>query len=272
MPKNLICFIDFGAVGYFGPSLRQRIERISLTLANRDVEGAIEATIASWEPLPLRDIDGFVSDLKPVYQRMISNAASKHGDPNLKSNGYLMIESARLAAKYGIQPPWDHLRFARLMWEYDTMVVTLEPNFNFSKGFIRYFRDRTRRKFKDRMTRKFVAGYLGSFADSLAGLPQDLADARYQVRNMIRRSDHLYKHSMSKLSYFSKMLIEYVMIGLGLVMIALVYERITLGADGVNEIIAGLLPLGLPWWLCALFLVDITVRLQRIRVRVSDID
>src|SRR5690606_32699689 len=86
-PGNKVCFIDFGAVGHFGATFRAKMERISVAMASGDVEASVEATLASWEPLPLRDIAGFKAELKPLYERMLSNAGSKHGDPNFKTSG-----------------------------------------------------------------------------------------------------------------------------------------------------------------------------------------
>lgn len=272
MPKNRICLIDFGAVGYFGPTLRARMERITSAFAANDVEGAVEATLDSWEPLPLRDIEGFKSELKPIYQRMVSNASSKHGDPNFKSNGRMLVESARLASKYGISPPWELLRFTRLMWEYDTIVVALAPDFNFSKAYRAYFVDRMRRRMRNHISRENLARFGAGLVDVIAALPQDIAELRYQALNTFRRSDHLYRHSMSKLSYFGKMAIEYTMAGLAAVVAGLVYLRVTTGGAEADAWLAERLPVAAPWWLCALLAAHLLGRLQRVRVRVSDLD
>ncbi len=39
MPGNKIYFIDFGTVGYFGPTFRARMERVFAAFAGLDVEG-----------------------------------------------------------------------------------------------------------------------------------------------------------------------------------------------------------------------------------------
>lgn len=272
MPKNRICMIDFGAVGYFGPTMRARMERITSAFAKNDVEGAVEATLESWEPLPLRDIEGFKSELKPIYQRMVSNASSRHGDPNFKSNGRMLVESARLAAKYGITPPWELLRFTRLMWEYDTIVVTLAPDFDFSRAYRSYFIDRMRRRLRDHLSREKLARFGAGMVDLIAGMPQDIAELRYQAFNTFRRSDHLYRHSMSKLSFVGKMAIEYSMLALVAVVGGLSYLRATAGADGVDAWLAARLPVAVPWWVCVLVAAHLLGRLQRVRVKISDID
>ena len=272
MPKNRVCLIDFGAVGYFGPTLRMRMERITAAFAHNDVEGAVDATLDSWEPLPLRDIDGFKSELKPIYQRMVSNAASKHGDPNFKSNGRMLVESARLASKYGISPPWELLRFTRLMWEYDTIVVALAPNFNFSRAYRSYFYDRMRRRLRAHIERKNLARFGAEMIDILAGLPRDLSELRYQAYHTFRRSDHLYRHSMSKLSYFGKVALEYTMAAMAGCIGGLVYYRATTGAEAIDAWLAERLPVPAPWWLYVAVLAHMLARLQRLRTRVSDVD
>lgn len=272
MPGNKICFIDFGAVGYFGPIFRARMERVTAAFANLDVDAAVDATLASWEPLPPRDIDRFKSELKPIYQRMIINAASKHGDPRLKSNGRLFVESARLAARCGITAPWEHLRFSRLLWEFDTTVIALDPRFNFSKATRTYYRDRAERKLARNLGRDNLARIAADVVNVLSTLPQDLQEMRYQAYNLIRRSDHLFLHSMSKMSQFSKQLLDIILLGLVAATGALLYFRVTLGPGDTDKWLGDHLPIAAPWWVCLLLLLYFSVLTQRMRLRVTEIE
>lgn len=272
MPKNRICLIDFGAVGYFGPALRARMERITAAFAARDVDGAVDATLDSWEPLPMRDIEGLKAEMKPIFQRMIQNASSKHGDPNYKSNGRMLVESARLAGQYGISPPLELLRFTRLFWEYDTIVVALAPDFNFIKSVRSYFVDRTRRRMREHLSRRNLAILGAGMVDMISTLPQDLGELRYHAFNTLRRSSRLYHQSMSKLSSFGKLMIEYSMAALAAVVGGLLYLRLTRGGEATDAWLAERLPLAIPWWVCALLAAHLLVRLQRVRVRITEVD
>ncbi len=271
MPGNKICFIDFGAVGYFGPVFRARMERVTAAFANLDVEGAVDATLASWEPLPPGDIDRFKTELKPVYQRMITNAASKHGDPRLKSNGHLFIESARLAAECGVTAPFEHLRFSRLLWEFDTTVIALDPGFNFSKATKRYYKDRARRTFKRNLSRQNVKRFGAELVNLIATVPQDLQEMRFQAFNLIRRSDNLFVHSMSKMSQLGKQLLDSTFFATLAAAATLAYFRVTRGAEPTDSWLAEhILPL--PWWAFMLLLGYLLLIVQRLRLRVTDID
>lgn len=272
MPGNKVCFIDFGAVGYFGPTFRARIERVTMAFASRDAEAVADATLASWEPLPLRDIERFKAELKPLYQRMINNAGSKHGDPRLKSNGRIFVESARIAAKYGIQAPWDHLRFTRLLWEFDTTVVALDPNFNFPKAMRAYFEDKTVRTVKENLSPPRLKQFFAGLVNVVATMPQDLGELRYQAFALMRRSDHLYVKSMSKMSYVGVILLQYATLGSFAALSALGYYVYTLGPAETDAWLAERLGVALPWWVCGLVLLQLVVTLQRIRLRATDID
>jgi ubiquinone biosynthesis protein len=271
MPGNKICFIDFGAVGYFGPTFRARMERVTAAFANLDVDGAVDATLASWEPLPPGDIDRFKTELKPIYQRMITNAASKHGDPRLKSNGQLFIESARLAAVCGITAPWEHLRFSRLLWEFDTTVIALDPGFNFSKSTKRYYKDRARRALKRNLGRDSIKRFGAEVVNLLATIPQDLQEMRYQAFNLIRRSDNLFVHSMSKMSQLGKQLLDSTLAAGLAAAGVLAYYRAVHGAEATDRWLAEHV-LALPWWAFMLLLGYVLLIVQRLRLRVTDID
>jgi ubiquinone biosynthesis protein len=272
MPGNKVCFIDFGAVGYFGPTFRARIERVTVAFASHDADAVADATLASWEPLPLRDVDRFKAELKPLYQRMINNAGSKHGDPRLKSNGRIFVESARIAAKYGIQAPWDHLRFTRLLWEFDTTVVALNPEFNFQKAMRAYFEAKMARKVKDNLSRPQLKKFFAGLVNVAATMPQDLAEIRYQAFTLLRRSDHLYVRSMSKMSYVGVILLQYATLALFAAGVALAWYRYTYGAEATDAQLAAQLPFALPWWVWGLLLFPLLFTMQRIRLRVTDID
>ena len=129
-----------------------------------------------------------------------------------------------------------------------------------------------RRKVKGHLSRENLAAFAAGMIDILAELPRDLQEFRYQALNTFRRSDHLYMHSMSKLSYVGKMLIEYVMAGLAVAVGALAYFCATAGAAAADAWLAERLPLPAPWWVCVLVLLHVITRLQRIRVRFTDID
>ena len=272
LPGNRIGFIDFGSVGYFGPTLREGMERIAAAMARGDVDAAVDATLASWEPLPLRDVHGFKAELKPLLQRMIINGASKYGDPNYKSNGRMLVDSTALAAKYGIQPPWDHLRFTRLLWGYDTLVTSICPEFNFARGFRGYTRHRARRRLAAHLSSEGLGRFALGMVDVLADLPGDLKELRHQALHAIRRSDHLYVHSMSKVSYIGKVALDYGLVALIAALGWLIYQLSAVGLAAADAALADLLPLPLPWWICAALLVHLIARVQQIRLRFSDID
>lgn len=272
MPGNKLCLIDFGAVGYFGPQLRARMGRVTAAFANLDVDAAVDATLSSWEPLQPRDIDRFKAELRPVYQRMITNGSSKHGDPRYKTNGRLFIEAARLASKYGINPPTEHLRYSRLLWEFDTTVLALDPSFDFSKATLRYFRNRARRQLKKNLSKAHLQRFGAGLVNLLSTAPQDLEEMRFQAFNLIRRSDNLFVHSMSKMSQFGKLLLDSAFTALLATSGTLAYFRITLGADETNDWLAEHLPLAIPWWGCMLILLYFLIMVQRMRLRVTEID
>lgn len=271
MPGNKICFIDFGAVGYFGPMFRARMERVYMAFASLDVEGAVNATLASWEPLPPGDIDRFKTELKPVYQTMITNTASKRGDPRLKSNGHLFVESTRLATQCGITAPWEHLRYTRLLWEFDTTVIALDPGFNFARSTRRYYKDRARRALKRNLRRDSLKSFGTGVVNLLATMPQDLQELRYQAFNLIRRSDNIFVHSMSKMSQLGKQLLDSALTAGLAAAGALAYFRFTRGAEATDDWLAEHL-FALPWWACMLLLAYLLVIVQRLRLRVTDID
>lgn len=158
------------------------------------------------------------------------------------------------------------------MWGYDTIIVALAPDFNFAREYRLYFADRMRRRMRRHLSSEHLGEFSVGMTDVLAELPRDLKDLRYHAMNAFRRSDHLYMHSMSKVSYVGKMAVECAMLALAAALGWLIWLRTDAGPEAVDAWLAARLPLAVPWWVCALVLAHVLARLQQVRVRFSDFD
>ena len=272
MPDNQLCFIDFGAVSYYGPLFRMKMMRMMHALGDENVDDAIDGILDSWEPLPPRNVDEFKSLLKPLLLRMINNGKSRHGDPNLKSNGRVMSEATSIGARLGLLAPWELLRYNRQMWQLDTTVTTLNPEFRYKKAIRSYFKGRSRRTVRKSMRRRDNQGRAAAFAELLNQLPGDLADVRYTILSNLRRGEHMYRHSIGKAAYLGKLLFDHLLAAAGLAAAAIVVARAALGGAPVNGWLGAHLWPPMPWWAWALALVYATTVLQRIRLRFSEIE
>lgn len=272
MPDNKLCFIDFGAVSYYGPLFRMKMMRMMQALGDENVDDAIDAILDSWEPLPPRNVDEFKSLLKPLLQRMINNGKSRYGDPNLKSNGRVMSEATSIGARLGLLAPWELLRYNRQMWQLDTTVTTLNPEFRYKKAIRRYFKGRSRRTMRKLMSRRDNQSRAAAFAELLNQLPGDLADVRYTILSNLRRGEHMYRHSIGKAAYLGKLLFDHLLAAAGLGAAAIVAARVALGEGPVDGWLGAHLWPPMPWWAWALALVYAATVLQRVRLRFSEIE
>ena len=273
MADNKICFIDFGAVSYYGPLFRMKMMRMLKAVCGGNLDDAIEAMLDSWEPLPPRNVDEFKSRLKPLMQRMSNHARSRHGDPNYKSNGRLMSDSARIGQSLGLLAPWELLRYNRQMWQLDTTVTTLNPEFRYDKAIRGYFKDRAKRQLRRTFRSKGGQGMgAAELVELVAELPRDLADIRYTVMSNLRRSEHMYLHSIGKASYLGKLFFDHLTIGSFMTGAALCVAFFMFGGPAVDEWLRENLWPDMPWWAWALGLVYLSTVFQRIRVRFGDIE
>lgn len=272
MEGSKICFIDFGAVSYYGPLFRMKMMRMLKAVCGSNLDDALDAVLDSWEPLPLRNVDEFKSQLKPLMQRMSNHARSKHGDPNYKSNGRLMAESARIGQSLGLIAPWELLRYNRQMWQLDTTVTTLNPEFRYDKAILGYFKDRSKRMLRQALRSRGSSMGAAEVVELLSNLPGDLADVRYTVMSNIRRSEHMYLHSIGKASYLGKLLFDHLTMGTFLTAAGLVVARFVLGEPALDEWLRDNLWPNMPWWAWALAVGYLSTVFQRIRVRFGEIE
>lgn len=272
MEGNALCFIDFGAVAYYGPLFRMRMMRMMKALGGSNIDDAVDAILDSWEPLPPRNVDEFKSKLKPLLQRMVNHGRSRHGDPNYKSNGRVMSESARIGASLGLLAPWELLRYNRQMWQLDTTVTTLNTDFRYDKAIHSYFKSRARRMVRRSVRPRQNGEAAANIVELISELPGDLTDLRYKLMSNIRRGEHVFRHSIGKAAYVGKLLFDHLLTLGALTLAALVGARVSLGADALNEWLHASLWPPMPWWAWALVIVYATSVVQRMRLRFSEIE
>lgn len=272
MENNRLCFIDFGAVAYYGPLFRMRIMRMMRAIGDFHMDDAVDAILDSWEPLPPRNIDEFKSRLKPLLARMVNHGRSRHGDPNYKSNGRVMSESAKIGTDLGLMAPWELLRYNRQIWQLDTTVTTLNPEFRYDKAIKRYFKSRAKRMIRNTVRKPQSGEGAGNLIELINDLPHDLTDLRYKLMSNIRRGEHAFRHSLSKASYVGKLVFDHLLaLGFGATL-ALLGARVVFGRDPLNEWLRATLWPALPWWAWLLAAVYATSVIQRLRLRFTEID
>lgn len=272
MEGNTLCFIDFGAVAYYGPLFRMRMMRMMKALGGSNIDDAVDAILDSWEPLPPRNVDEFKSRLKPLLQRMVNHGRSRHGDPNYKSNGRVMSESARIGASLGLLAPWELLRYNRQMWQLDTTVTTLNTDFRYDKAIHGYFKSRARRMVRRTVRPRQNGEAAANIVELMSELPGDLADLRYKLMSNIRRGEHVFRHSIGKAAYVGKLLFDHLLTVGWVAVLGLVAARVAYGAPALDAWLRASLWPAMPWWAWGLVLVYATSVVQRMRLRFTEIE
>jgi len=272
MERNTLCFIDFGAVAYYGPVFRMKMMRMLRALGSSNVEDALDAILDSWEPLPARNIDEFKSRIKTPLQQMINHGRSRHGDPNEKSSGRVMSEATRIGGSLGLLPPWELLRYNRQLLEVDTTVSTLNPEFRLDKAIRSYFRSRAKRMVRRTARPRQNVGAAANLVELVTALPGDLMDLRYTVMSNVRRGEHAFRQSISKVAYVGMMVLDHLLIAAFASAAALVVARLIFGADQLDEWLRATLWPALPWWGWTLATLYATSVIQRVRLRFTEVD
>jgi ubiquinone biosynthesis protein len=268
LPGNRIGIIDFGAVAYFTPRYRARIDRVLRAIASRDSDEIIDAMIATWEPLPRVNLQKFRTLCRPVVQQSLRLIDSKHATPPERSAGRMFSGISRVAGELGIYPPAEHMRLVRLTWEFDNLVVTLDPEFDTSKAIRAYFRQRARRRAKKELKWKRIKATAGAMAIDLLDASTGLASIGYRISESLRKVDHTYAESLSKGAavgmLFLRQLEALALAACGIV----VYKWIQ--SAHVPELADGWR--GWPWWAWAAISANALFVLERIRVRIARVE
>ena len=182
------------------------------------------------------------------------------------------IRSRTIGTDLGLMAPWELLRYNRQIWQLDTTVTTLNPEFRYDKAIKRYFKSRAKRMIRNTVRKPQSGEGAGNLIELINDLPHDLTDLRYKLMSNIRRGEHAFRHSLSKASYVGKLVFDHLLaLGFGATL-ALLGARVVFGRDPLNEWLRATLWPALPWWAWLLAAVYATSVIQRLRLRFTEID
>jgi ubiquinone biosynthesis protein len=123
--RGKLALLDFGMVGTLGPSLRTKLSQLFLAIVSRDFESLA---------LLYTDIGEFQKKFSiRDFQADISSLLSPHlGKPLRQIDlGQVLIESTKIARRYGVKLPRDLIMFYRSLVTLEHIGRKLDPDFDF---------------------------------------------------------------------------------------------------------------------------------------------
>ena len=138
LPNNTICFLDFGSCGRFTTRSRRIWRQLHFHILRRDVSRMVQSAISLAEPLPPVDADRFRKRLEQIFTDWIYASVSKDAEWWERCTAQNWIKYVAVARELAIPVNLETLQFFRATMLYDTLIVRLDPKFDFPKEFRKY--------------------------------------------------------------------------------------------------------------------------------------
>jgi predicted unusual protein kinase regulating ubiquinone biosynthesis (AarF/ABC1/UbiB family) len=142
---GVVGYLDFGIVAPMDEQLWRKQRNLFRAVATQSVHGAYEAILDTLVPLPAEDLTAFESEVKDLVWSWIVATRTNSGDLAERSTGRLILEVANVARRFGIRLPWRFLVLHRSTLLSDTIILTLDPDFDSIAVLQRLFRRQERR-------------------------------------------------------------------------------------------------------------------------------
>lgn len=143
-PNNELTFIDFGSCGSFNDQQLVALERMVLSMKDRDMETMARAAISLMEPLPPIDVPALMKVLQEEYVRVYHtfNTPAQYTQYWERTTARQWLVLIRIAQKFGIPMNLHTLRMIRATLLYDSIVLRLDHQLDRFQEYLSYMKDR----------------------------------------------------------------------------------------------------------------------------------
>lgn len=220
-PDNTIVMIDFGSCGSVSNRVKRKLLAFNRLMAEQDLSGMVQNTIAMLEPLPHFDVDSFAIDLTNLYREIFIALKSKHSPWYDKCSGAMWMRVIALNRNYNIPMTLDTVRIFRASFMYDSIIYRLNAELDPVKEFKRWS-DSANRRQRRNMEQTLAARLLGPLDNDfvrVAELNSVLESTMNRLSDTLDRPSYTFAHTIGKFAFFCTVSLKTAVTVVGLVLI-----------------------------------------------------
>lgn len=158
-PGSEIVLIDFGSCGSYTERQVHVLRQLHYYLAQEDVGGMVQCTLALIEPLPPVDVDALTRYVEGIFAESLFALRSGGSEWWERTTAGIWIGFMKVARQFHIPVHLDTLLMIRATLQYDTIALRLDPEIDVYGEYQKYRREMAgaaRRRFRKRL-RRFIA-------------------------------------------------------------------------------------------------------------------
>ncbi len=210
LPNNIICFIDFGAVGRFSTKTRKIWREIMYHMVRGDVGRMVNCSLNLSGPLPPIDVHGVAQEMEQAFGDWIYAMKSKDAEWWERSSAQAWLRFIEVARKFNIPVTLETIQFFRATVLYDSIITRLDPDVNFGAEYKAYIRvaGREARKRVQKIMRARLSGPTDQDYLKLEQVGDSITQIVFNLQRATENQNVYFKNIVGKLSYISMMLLR----------------------------------------------------------------
>ncbi len=180
---NKIAFVDFGIVGYFDNSLKQKSINLLYGIVEEDMDTIIDTFLDMGLIEEETDIEQFKTDVKKVIDPL---QKSKLKDVKIS---YVLEEVLDIAFKHHVKMPLDFVLFGKAIVEIEGVGLEYDPNFKFVENVKPFLEKLIKKELKLSNMAKNLIKNLAKYSRLFKELPDQLSSALKKIQKGVVRVD-----------------------------------------------------------------------------------
>jgi predicted unusual protein kinase regulating ubiquinone biosynthesis (AarF/ABC1/UbiB family) len=138
MPDNVICFLDFGAIGRFTTQTRKTVRQFQYHMIKGDIGRMANCAISLLGPLPPMDVESVRHEFEKIYADAVYAMKSQDAEWWEKSAAQGWLRFLEVARQFHIPAGVDTIQYFRTTFAYDAVIMRLHKDLDVTKEWEAY--------------------------------------------------------------------------------------------------------------------------------------
>lgn len=141
MADNVICFLDFGAIGRFTTQTRKTVRQFQYHMIKGDIGRMANCAISLMGPLPPLDVEGVRHELEKIYAEAVYAMKSNDAEWWEKSAAQGWLRFLEVARQFQIPASAETIQYFRTTFAYDAVIMRLHKDIDVLKEWEAYSKE-----------------------------------------------------------------------------------------------------------------------------------
>jgi ubiquinone biosynthesis protein len=268
LPNNVICFIDFGAIGSFSTQTRKAWREVWYHFMNGDVSRLTNAAMHFFGQLPPMDGHRLTRLMQEGFADFLYAVISRDAEWWERSSAQLWLRFIVVAQQFDIQVSRETLQLFRATLLYDTIITRLDRNIDYAREFSTYVknaaqdsRERARQNRGSRVMGLTDMDYLG-----LEQIADSAGQFLYKLQSGMENPFVKFRNMVGKVAYTGTLLLRLAFLTLAAAGIAVLADTASTAWYGRGIDWSAVVS---RWWAQLTMIVVAMVVIRRIVIRLS---